>query len=106
MIQRRRRQVDHALAVLPEFLQEVEDRQLLGRRVLRQRPQNALRPAGGTGRIKHRGADAFVRYWRPGPPARRLPLIDDAVAFTGAIDDDAELDPGAFLERLARDGEL
>jgi hypothetical protein len=60
MIERRRRQIDHALAIVPEFVQEVEDRQVLYRRLFRQRPQNALRPAGGARRIEHRGADRLV----------------------------------------------
>jgi hypothetical protein len=60
VIEWRRREVDHAFAVLPDLVQEIEDRQVLHRRLLRQRPQDAFRPAGGAGGIKHRGADAFV----------------------------------------------
>ena len=73
MIERRRRQIDHALAVLPELVQEIEQRQLLRRRLLRQRPQDALRPAGRARRIEHRGAELFVgdRRRRAGPPSPR-----------------------------------
>ena len=72
MIERRGRQVDHAFAVLPELLQEIEQRQLLRRRHLLQRPQDALGPAGGARRIEHRGAVTFIgdRTF-PGPGARR-----------------------------------
>jgi len=80
--------------------------QLLERRLFRQRPQDALWPSGGARRIKHRGADAFVRYWRPGQPACRLPEADDALALGCAVGDDAEFDVRALPERLARDIEF
>ena len=107
MIQRRRRQIDHAFAVLPELLQEIEQRQLLRRRLLRQRPQDAFRPAGGAGRIEHRGADDIrPRSACPGSPAvaSRRPTMRSLSPV--AVGDDAELDLGAFLERLARDVEF
>ena len=75
-------------------------------RLLRQRPQDALRPAGGARRIQHRGADAFVRdrRVRQARGASRRPTMRSLSPV--AIGDDAELDLGAFLHRLARDIEF
>ena len=54
------------------------------------------------GRIKHGGAVAFVRDRRLGQTGRGLLQAYDALAFARTIDDDAEFDLGALLERLAR----
>ena len=61
VVQRRRRQVDHALAVAPQPREELEQRQRLVRRVLGQRPDDALRPAGRARRVQHRRARAARR---------------------------------------------
>src|SRR5581483_2358560 len=106
VIERRGREIDHALAVLPELLQEIEQRQLLLWRLFGQGPQDALRPSGGAGGIEHRGADALVRdgrRWQAGGGIRKA---DDALALALAVSNDAKLDPLAALDRLARDIEL
>ena len=87
-------------------MEKIEQRQLLRRRLLRQRAQDAFRPAGGARRIEHRGADGFVRDRGFGQPGGDFAQADDALAFASTIGNDAELDPGAFLERLAGDVQL
>ena len=60
VVERCGRQIDHPIAVLPEVGEEVEDRQILRRSLLRQRPDNPLRLTCGTRRVEHRRAEQFV----------------------------------------------
>ena len=107
MIERRRRQIDHALAVLPELLQEIEQRQIAA---------TAAAPAAAAGCPSAGRWCPTNRAWRcrcirpaigvVGRPAVASSQADDALAFALAVGDDAELDLRTFLERLARDVEL
>ena len=91
---------------MPEFLQEVEDWQLLRRLLFGQRPQYALRSPGRARRIEHRGTDPLVRNRCLGQPAGGFAQADDVFAAALAIDDDTELDLGTLLEGLASDLKL
>ena len=107
MIERRGRQVDHAFAVMPELLQEIEQRQLLCRAA---RPAAGARcPSAGRWCPTNRASRCRCSRRRSaslGRPAVACLQPDDAIAFAFAIGDDAKLDLGAFLQRLARDVEL
>ena len=106
VIERRGRQIDHAFAVLPDFYQEIEQRQFLGRRLLRQRPQNPFRTPGGARRIKHRSADIFVRDRGRRQSGGHGLKAYDTIALAFAVSDDTKFDLRAYLDRLARDVEL
>src|SRR5258708_7422083 len=95
MIERRRREVDHAVAVLPELLEEIEDRQLLHGWLLRQWPYDAFRPARGARRIEHGRAERFVDDRRCRKACGRFVETDDAAAVASTVEDQAELNGGS-----------
>ncbi|MEY9220264.1 hypothetical protein ABH974_000687 [Bradyrhizobium ottawaense] len=91
---------------MPELGEEIEQRQIMLRRLLRQRPQNAFRPSRRAGRIEHGGAEPLIRDRCCRHIRGDVRKSDDALALAGAVGDDAELDVGAGLDRLAGDVEL
>jgi hypothetical protein len=103
MIERRRRQIGHAVATAPRPQKEVDNRQMLRPRVFRQRPQNPFRAARRAGGIEHRGAEGFAGNRRVGKFIHRRIEIDDPVAVAGTVDNEAAFDPRALRQCLQRD---
>ncbi len=102
VVERGGRQVDHALAVLPELDQEIEQRKVLHRRLLGERPQDALGTPRRARGVEHRSAEDLVRDWRFRAILDRLMEADDTLALARAVHHHADGDVRARLQGLAR----
>ena len=103
MVERRGHEIDLPLAKSPEFRKHVEDRQRLPRRLIGQRPQDALRVTGRARGVKHRPAERLVGNGRRGKFGRRLIEVVDARSVARTVDNKTKLDLRTFAQRLERD---
>ena len=103
MVERRRREVDHVLAIAPELVEKFEQRKTLFRRLLGQGAQDAFRTAGRARGIEHRRAQVLIRDRRRGKVFRRLLEVQHLAAVAGPIDDQCQLDLRAAFQGLHRD---
>ncbi len=115
VVERRRRQVDHLLAVVPEPAQEGEQRELERRWFVGERTHDPLGSSGRSRRVQHRCPEAFVvdrgvgqagdGLGEVGEDRRRVDGVE-ASRSTVPVDHQHRLDARGRGDGLDGDGEL